>query len=155
MHYFSNFVKKHKLWLLVRKRLAEAVLTSTHNLCLEKKYEKYRIFYRKIFLFLVVKFSIYLNRRVFVMEVEDRYADQTYIVIWSCIRTKVEVSSLVFLLAIPLVQFFFVCASVIAYVAFVSSSRKHAYINLTPLNPTFIQKIWGLQGYTLFFLFLL
>ena len=27
-----------------------------------------RIFYLKIFLFLVVKFSIYLNRRVFVME---------------------------------------------------------------------------------------
>ena len=31
-------------------------------------------------------------------------------------------------------------------------SRKHAHIVLTPLNPTFI---WGLQRYTLFFLFLL
>ena len=31
-----------------------------------------------------------------------------------------------------------------------STSRKHAYINLTTLNPTFIQ---GLQGYTIFFLF--
>ena len=47
--------------------LAEAVLTSTHNLCFEQKYEKYENFYLKIFIFLVVKFSIYLNRRVFVM----------------------------------------------------------------------------------------
>ena len=33
------------------------------------------------------------------------------------------------------------------------SSRKHAYIILDPLNPTFIQKNWGLQGCTLFFIF--
>ena len=37
----------------------------------------------------------------------------------------------------------------------ISSLRKHAYIVLTPLNPTFIQWNWGLQGYTSFFLFLL
>ena len=36
-----------------------------------------------------------------------------------------------------------------------SPTRKDAYIILTPLNPTFIQKKWGLQGYTLFILFLL
>ena len=49
-------------------RLAEAVLTSTHNLCIEQKYEKYQNFYLKIFIFFfMVKFSIYLNRRVFVM----------------------------------------------------------------------------------------
>ena len=40
---------------------------STHNLCFEQKYEKYQNFYLKIFFFLVVKFSIYLNRHVFVM----------------------------------------------------------------------------------------
>ena len=34
------------------------------------------------------------------------------------------------------------------------SPRKHTYIILTLLNPTFIQWNWGLQGYTLFFLFL-
>ena len=34
-------------------------------------------------------------------------------------------------------------------------SREHPYKVLTPLNPTFIQQNWGLQGYTLFFLFLL
>ena len=35
------------------------------------------------------------------------------------------------------------------------SSRKHAYIMLTPFNPTCIYQNWGLQGYTLIFLFLL
>ena len=48
-------------------RRDEAVLTSTHNLCFEQKYEKYQIFLSENFQFLVVKFSIYLNRRVFVM----------------------------------------------------------------------------------------
>ena len=42
---------------------------STHNLCFEQKYEKYQRFYLKIFNFLEVKLSIYLNRRVFVMTV--------------------------------------------------------------------------------------
>ena len=37
----------------------------------------------------------------------------------------------------------------------VTPSRKHAYIILTPLNPTFIQKNLGLEGYTLFFFILL
>ena len=40
---------------------------STHNLCFEKKYEKYLKFLSKHFSCLVVKFSIYLNRRVSVM----------------------------------------------------------------------------------------
>ena len=35
---------------------------STHNLCFEQKYEKYQNS-----LFLVVKFSVYLNKRIFVM----------------------------------------------------------------------------------------
>ena len=48
-------------------RLGEAVLTSTHNLCFEQKYEKYQYFLSENFQFLVVKFSIYLDRRVFVM----------------------------------------------------------------------------------------
>ena len=36
-----------------------------------------------------------------------------------------------------------------------NTSRKHAYIILTPLKPHFTWQNWGLQGYTLFFLFLL
>ena len=39
-----------------------------HNLCYEQKHEKYQSFFNlKIFSFQGVKFSIYLNRRVFVM----------------------------------------------------------------------------------------
>ena len=50
-----------------KNRLVEAVLTSTHNLCFEQKYEKYQTFLSENFHFLVVKFSVYLNRHVFVM----------------------------------------------------------------------------------------
>ena len=52
-----------------KNRLAEVVLTSTHNLCFEQKYEQYQSFLSENFQFLEVKFSIYLNRRVFVMMV--------------------------------------------------------------------------------------
>ena len=41
---------------------------STHNLCFEQNYEKYLNFLSENFhIFLVVKFSVYLNRHVFVM----------------------------------------------------------------------------------------
>ena len=43
---------------------------STHNLCFELKYKKYQNFLSEIFPFLVVKFSIYLNRCVFVMNLK-------------------------------------------------------------------------------------
>ena len=48
-------------------RLAEAVLTSTHNLCFGQKYEKYQNFSSDYFHFLVIKFSVYLNRHVLIM----------------------------------------------------------------------------------------
>ena len=42
-------------------------VTSTHNLCFVQKYENYRSFFlSENFHFLEVKFSLYLNRRVFV-----------------------------------------------------------------------------------------
>ena len=37
------------------------------NLCFEQIYEKYKNFLSENFPFLVVKFSVYLNRRVLVM----------------------------------------------------------------------------------------
>ena len=40
---------------------------STHNLCFQQKYEKYQSFLSENFQFLEVKFSVYLNRHVFVM----------------------------------------------------------------------------------------
>ena len=60
---FLISVHKHRLWLL-----GEAVLTSTHNLCFEQKYEKYQSFLSDNFQFLEMKFSIYLNKRVFLMD---------------------------------------------------------------------------------------
>ena len=46
----------------------KAVLTSTHNLCFEQKYQTFfRNCLSKNFIFFVVKFSIYLKRRVLVM----------------------------------------------------------------------------------------
>ena len=41
---------------------------STHNICFEQKYENYQIFLSENFMFLKVKFSIYLNRHVFAMQ---------------------------------------------------------------------------------------
>ena len=43
---------------------------STHNLCFKQIYEKYQSFLPENFQFLEVKFSVYLNRRVFVMRTE-------------------------------------------------------------------------------------
>ena len=40
---------------------------STHNLCFEQKYEKYQNILSENLSFLVVNFSVYLNRRVFVL----------------------------------------------------------------------------------------
>ena len=48
-------------------RLTKVVLTSTNNLCFEQKYENYQNFSSESFYFLMVKFSVYLNRHVFVM----------------------------------------------------------------------------------------
>ena len=41
---------------------------STHILCFEQKYEKYPTFLSENFYFLMVRFSVYLNRLVFVMK---------------------------------------------------------------------------------------
>ena len=40
---------------------------STHNLCFEQKYEKYQKVLSENFPFLVEKFSVFLNRCVFIM----------------------------------------------------------------------------------------
>ena len=40
---------------------------STHNICFEQKYEKISEFLSESFHFLIVKFSVYLNRLVYVM----------------------------------------------------------------------------------------
>ena len=63
IHYFSYFAKnmdcRYSLEPPRRSRCNE------YHLCFEQKYEKYQNFFLKIFFFLVVKFSIYLNRRFY------------------------------------------------------------------------------------------
>ena len=48
---------------------------STHNPYFEQKYEIYQIFISENFHFLVVKFSVYLNRHDFVMYKHLMYRD--------------------------------------------------------------------------------
>ena len=50
---------------------------STHNLSFEQKYEKYKNFYLIFFSFLMVKFSVYLDRLVFVMRAFLRHTKKT------------------------------------------------------------------------------
>ena len=45
---------------------------SPHNLCFEQKYEKYESFLSENFQFLEVKFSTYLNRRIYVMCIQRK-----------------------------------------------------------------------------------
>ena len=54
-----------------KNRLVEAILTSTHNLCFEQKYEKYKNFLSEHFHFLVVKFSKYLDSVFRIMADQD------------------------------------------------------------------------------------
>ena len=65
---FLISAQNHRLWVLCCRR-GEAVLTCTHNYCFDQKYKKkYQIFFHlKTLSFLVVIFSIHLNRRVFIM----------------------------------------------------------------------------------------
>ena len=54
-------------------RLGEAVLTSTHNLCFEQKYEKDKKKLSENFhFFFGGNISMYLNRHVFIMYFENR-----------------------------------------------------------------------------------
>ena len=54
---------------------------STHNLCFEQKYEKYQNFLSEYFqFFFMVKFSVHLNRCIFVMQKCDRYKKFTIII---------------------------------------------------------------------------
>ena len=71
-HFYAvklGFTGEYIIFHILLKNIVEAVLTSTHNLCFEQKYEKRQSFSSENFQFqfLEVKFSIYLNRRVFVM----------------------------------------------------------------------------------------
>ena len=77
--HFFMFTNKHVLGqgegsyfhVILLFRITEAVLTSTHNLCVQQKYENYQNFSSESFHFFVETFSINLNRRVFVMGIKQ------------------------------------------------------------------------------------
>ena len=64
---FLIFHQKHRLWVLVRTA-SPSGSNEYHILCFEQKYENYHHLSSESFHILVVKFSTYLNRRVFVMD---------------------------------------------------------------------------------------
>ena len=66
-----GFTGVYIIFLVSAQNIDFGVLTSTHNLCFEQKLIKYQNFLSEIFQFLEVKFSIYLNRRVYVMRWEE------------------------------------------------------------------------------------
>ena len=51
--YTTKQQRRNKYCLSKIQTLTDAVLTSTHNLCFEQKYEKYQNYYLKIFIFVV------------------------------------------------------------------------------------------------------
>ena len=59
LQYFFIFALKHILW----------VLTCTHNICFEQKYEKVKKIQLKIVIFTAVKIRCLLHGRVFVMDI--------------------------------------------------------------------------------------
>ena len=98
----------------------------------KKKKKKKKIeFLSENFQFLVLKFSVYLNRIIFVMSRKcHNHEAQSF---WATKRRRdatYETEAL-------------------------KKSRKHAYIILTPLKAHFYIVKLGLTGYTLFLLFLL
>ena len=63
---FLISAQNHRLWYSLEPP-RRGGYNEYHNLCFEQKYEKISAFLSENFQFLEVKFSIYLNRRVFVM----------------------------------------------------------------------------------------
>ena len=64
---FLISAEKHRLWVLVRTASLRRFQREPTIYVLRRNMKNIRIFYLKIFSFLVVKFSVYLNRHVFVM----------------------------------------------------------------------------------------
>ena len=65
---FLISAQKHRLWILVRTASVRRFYRVPTIYVFEQKYEKYQNFLCENFQFLVVKFSIYLNRRGFEMD---------------------------------------------------------------------------------------
>ena len=73
MDYFSYFCSKHRLCVLVRTASTKRLIRVPTIYVLSRSIKNIRIFYLKIFIFLVVKFSVYLNRHVFVVDLPRNF----------------------------------------------------------------------------------
>ena len=118
---------------------------------------------------LVVKISIYLNRRVFLMfrHVRPTMSQISLGIgeVWSIFAIHLKKHIEYFHRTVHISRqigfffffFFFVCVCVLMSECIFSAltSRKHAYIALTPETPLLYTKTGVYMGYTLFFLFLL
>ena len=66
MHYFLISAQKHRLWYSLEPPRRGGSNEYPQSMFCEQQYEKYQNFLCENFQFLEVKFSIYLNKRVFV-----------------------------------------------------------------------------------------
>ena len=95
---------------------------------------------------LVVKFSIYLNRRVFVMEFESatinassEFESLRFYCILACVRDLICAVIIVHHTVFGLISAHTPISALSSIsVVFRLLLRKHFFITLTPLNPTFI-----------------
>ena len=78
-YFFLIFAQKHKLWYSLDppRQGVSTIFVLSRNM------KNFRIFYLKTFSFLVVRFSIYLNRRVLVMTEEQRHYDSLFVCLCS------------------------------------------------------------------------
>ena len=76
---FLIFAQKHRLWVLVRTASRGGSNEHPQSIFWAEIWKKYQIFLPENFPFLVVKFSIYLNRRV--LEIKGQIM-RMYIFIW-------------------------------------------------------------------------
>ena len=68
---FLISAQKHRLWVLVRTASARRFLRVPTIYVLSRNMKNISVFLSENFQFLEVKFSIYLNRRVFVMDMNE------------------------------------------------------------------------------------
>ena len=132
-----------------------AVLTSTHNLCFEQKYEKYLNFSSENFHFLVVKFSIYLNRRVLVMSYGIHKFYNYIVGVSKAVPIRFMHSFLLFMccfmMSFRVNLTLRLCSVIVTSSEYPHTSRKHAYIILNLLNPTFQMVKLGFTGVYIIF----
>ena len=118
---FLISAQKHRLWVLVRTASPRRFQRVPTIYVLSSNMKNIQNFLSENFPFLVVKFSIYLNRRVFVMTDEPN----SLIMLMTALQmSKLQTN----------VQILYLFVFFIAH----DTSRKHTYIIMTPLNPTFI-----------------